>query len=183
VPPIQPIPLVSGVYVQPPAGGAAGSRLFLGGVFQPTLSPIAQPLAEWVVDDSVGADIALNADTTTIEILTTGIYAWTMLWGFDAFDPGNPASGTTGSGGWTPFMQQLTGTSIGSFSTTLVPLNQQAPCSVAAPLGAAMSCDFTFHMDAGDTFEFAVNLFGNSNVTNWRIEPDPNTLCYIIRLA
>jgi hypothetical protein len=157
--------------------------LFLGGVFQPTLAPADQPTGQWVVDSSAGSDLALNGDTTTIEILTSGTYAWTTLWGFDAHDPGNPSSGTTGIGGWAALLQQQTGTSIGSFSSTLTPLLQAAPCSVTEPLSSDLALGFTFHMDAGDTFTFGVVLFGDTNTTNWRIEPAPNTLCYIIRVA
>jgi hypothetical protein len=163
--------------------GVPESFLFLGGVGQLTNTPTNEPIAQWSVDSSAGSDIALNVDTTTIEILTNGLYAWTTLWGFDSFDPGNPASGTTGIGTWTPFMQQLTGTSFGSFSATMTGLGQVLPCSVALPLSSGQSFNWTGWMDAGDTFNFYVApSLASTNVTNWRIESDPNTLCLVTRV-
>ena len=162
------------------------SRLFLDAIGQGPLSVPNDVLVTWQPEGGypIGSDLALNADTTTIEVLTSGVYAWTFQLGVDT---GIPGTGTTGFCLWFPQVNQLTGTSFGLLSGTLSQ-NIQAP---GVPGGCSGDCTMTWtvHCDAGDTFNINVDLSAESttNATQWNIEGVNNdgsgTNLYVVRLA
>ena len=153
-----------------------------GGRTIPQGQPVAAVAFTVVSGFPIGPDLALNADTETIEILTDGIYSMCFQIGIDD-------DGSKPSAGYGAFLNQIAGTSLGDLGDSLGSFwfgFESVPAVYATPV-AGGGGDFqvvlpAWRLAAGDTFQLGIaSNAGGGTPTDWNLESGPGAI--IIRLA